>query len=96
MAVADITMVEKPLCSENGRGVDAETEAREPVSEESIEEVPFPTPPKYEDASVKCGRLDRPEVVVPIIKPDKLDVFDIIDAREALTDDDTGIGRAGL
>jgi hypothetical protein len=55
------------------------------------------TRPEYGDASVKCGRLDRLEVIVPIRKRDKLDVSGIADARVALTaEDDKGIGRPGL
>ena len=55
------------------------------------------TRPEYGDASVKCGRLDKLEVIVPIRKRDKLDISGIVDARVALTaEDDKGFGRPGL
>jgi len=161
-----VTIVEKPLNPENGRGIDAETDASEPVGEELVEEAPvsrnvddpaerdnvaldvkpvevldrrpdkipvadsvevsiiddgdtivsvLPVPkpklsivlvldpgkvitrPEYGDASVKCGRLDRLDVIVPIRKRDRLDVSGIVDAQVALTaKDDKGIGRPGL
>jgi hypothetical protein len=82
-----MTIVEKPLNPENGRGVDAETDASEPVGEEPIEEAPVARnvdgPTERDDVV-----LDARPVEVLDRRPDKVPVADSVEVS-IIDDGDT-------